>query len=163
MGRPISSADSHPLILSEARQTVAHYQAMVRMNQWNVFSTIQTRHKIQHHYYSGTESDEDLVGNPPSVTSSWALSIRSRQWPEEAGGAEVMLLQGVFIIRLIWMRLHMILQCHPHAEQDILLWQREGPPMQMKKKDKKGWSAKPSLKNLSSLSDSRAYVQWKKA
>ena len=59
-----------PLSLSEGRQTVAHYRAMVRMNQQNAFSTTQTRHKTQHHYYSGTESDEDLVGNPPSATSS---------------------------------------------------------------------------------------------
>ena len=34
-----------PLSLSEGRQTVAHYRSMVRMNQWNVFSTTQTRHK----------------------------------------------------------------------------------------------------------------------
>ena len=34
-----------PLPLSAGRQTVACYRAMVRMNQWNVFSTAQTRHK----------------------------------------------------------------------------------------------------------------------
>ena len=73
-----------PLPLSEGRQTVAHYRAMVRMNQWNAFSATQTRHKTQHHYYSGTESDEDLVGNPPSVVSSQASSIRGR--PMTRGG-----------------------------------------------------------------------------
>ena len=73
-----------PLSLSEGRQTIAHYRAMVRMNQWNAFSTTQTRHKTQHHYYSGTESDEDLVGNPPSVASSRASSIRGR--PMTRGG-----------------------------------------------------------------------------
>ena len=73
-----------PLSLSEGRQTIAHYRAMVRMNQQNAFSTTQTRHKTQHHYYSGTESDEDLVGNPPSVASSQASSIRGR--PMTRGG-----------------------------------------------------------------------------
>ena len=73
-----------PLSLSKGRQTVAHYRAMVRMNQQNVFSTTQTKHQTQHHYYSGTESDEDLVGNPPSVTSSLAFSIRGR--PMTRGG-----------------------------------------------------------------------------
>ena len=34
-----------PLSLSEGRQTVAHYRAMVRMNQQNAFSTTQTRCK----------------------------------------------------------------------------------------------------------------------
>ena len=34
-----------PLPLSEGRQTVPHYRAMVRMNQQNAFSAIQTRHK----------------------------------------------------------------------------------------------------------------------
>ena len=67
-----------PLLLSEGRQTVAHYRAMMRMNQWNAFSTTQTRRRSQHHYYSGTESDEDLVGNPPSAASSWACSRRGR-------------------------------------------------------------------------------------
>ena len=57
---------------------------MVRMNQWNAFSATQTRHKTQHHYYSATESDEDLVGNPPSVVSSQASSIRGR--PMTRGG-----------------------------------------------------------------------------
>ena len=40
----------------------------------------------------------------------------------------------------------------------------EGRPSNAnEKKDRKGRSAKPSLKNLSSLSDSRAYVQWKES
>ena len=52
-----------PLSLPEGRQTVAHYRAMMRMNQRNAFFTTQTRRRNQHHYYSGTESDEDLVGN----------------------------------------------------------------------------------------------------
>ena len=34
-----------PLFLSEGRQTVAHYRAIVRMNQQNAFSTTQTRCK----------------------------------------------------------------------------------------------------------------------
>ena len=55
----------------------------MRMNQRSAFSTMQTR-RNQHHYYSGTESDEDLVGNPPSVASSWASSIRGR--PMTRGG-----------------------------------------------------------------------------
>ena len=40
----------------------------------------------------------------------------------------------------------------------------EGRPSNAnEKKDRKGQSAKPSLKNLSSLSDSGAYVQWKES
>ena len=40
----------------------------------------------------------------------------------------------------------------------------EGRPSNVnEKKDRKGQSAKPSLKNLSSLSDSGAYVQWKES
>ena len=53
-----------PLSLPEGRQTVAHYRAMMRMNQQNASLTTQTRRRNHHHYYSGTESDEDLVGNP---------------------------------------------------------------------------------------------------
>ena len=34
-----------PLLLSEGRQTVAHYRAMMRMNQWNAFSTTLTRRR----------------------------------------------------------------------------------------------------------------------
>ena len=34
-----------PLPLPEGRQTIAHYRTMIRMNQWNAFSTTQTRHK----------------------------------------------------------------------------------------------------------------------
>ena len=48
------------LSLSEGRQTVACYRAMMRMNQWNAFSITQTRRRNRHHYYSGTKSDEDL-------------------------------------------------------------------------------------------------------
>ena len=64
------------LLLSEGRQTIAHYRAMMRMNQWNAFSTTLTRRGNQHHYYSETESDEDLVGNPPSAASSQASSFK---------------------------------------------------------------------------------------
>ena len=40
----------------------------------------------------------------------------------------------------------------------------EGRPSNVnEKKDRKGQSAKPSLKNLSSLSDSGAYMQWKES
>ena len=40
----------------------------------------------------------------------------------------------------------------------------EGRPSNVnEKKDSKGRSAKPSLKNLSSLSDNRAYMQWKES
>ena len=66
------------LLLSEGRQTVACYRAMMRMNQWNGFSTTQSRRRNWHHYYLGTGSDEDLVGNPPSVANSQASSIRGR-------------------------------------------------------------------------------------
>ena len=38
----------------------------------------------RHHYYSGIESDEDLVGNPPSAASNQASSIRGR--PMTRGG-----------------------------------------------------------------------------
>ena len=34
-----------PLLLPEGRQTVAHYRAMMRMNQWNAFFTTQTRRR----------------------------------------------------------------------------------------------------------------------
>ena len=51
-----------PLSLPEGRQTIAHYRAMMRMNQWNTSLTTQTRRRNQHHYYSGTESDEDFFG-----------------------------------------------------------------------------------------------------
>ena len=34
-----------PLSLPEGRQTVAHYRAMMRMNQWNAFFTTQTRRR----------------------------------------------------------------------------------------------------------------------
>ena len=40
----------------------------------------------------------------------------------------------------------------------------EGRPSNVnEKKDRKGQSAKPFLKNLSSLSDSGAYMQWKES
>ena len=40
----------------------------------------------------------------------------------------------------------------------------EGRPSKVnEKKDRKGQSAKPSLKNLSSLSNSGAYMQWKES
>ena len=40
----------------------------------------------------------------------------------------------------------------------------EGRPSNVnEKKDRKGQSAKPSLKNLSNLSDSGAYMQWKES
>ena len=40
----------------------------------------------------------------------------------------------------------------------------EGRPSNVnEKKERKGQSAKPSLKNLSCLSDSGAYVQWKES
>ena len=88
----------------------------MRMNQWNTSLTTQARRRDRHHYYSGTESDEDLVGNPPSVASSWAgLPQEVDQLLEEAEEAEVMLLQGEHIIRLIWTTPHTILLCHLHA------------------------------------------------
>ena len=152
-----------PLSLSEGRQIVAHYRAMMRMNPRNAFFTTLTRRRNRHCYYSGTESDEDLVGNSPSAASSRASSIRGR--PMTQGGR-----RGRSNAPLRGVHHQTDLDDTPHDSSVSPPCRvrhpgtTEGrPPNANDKKDRKGQSAKPSLKNLSSLSDSGAYVQWKES
>ena len=127
-------------------------------------SLTQTRRGNQCHYYPGAESDEDLGGNPPSVASSLASSIRGRPMTQRSRrGRSNASLRGAH---------HQIdLDDTPHdsyMSPSCRMRQpstSEGRPSKKanEKKDRKGKSAKPSLKNLSSLSDSGAYVQWKES
>ena len=66
-----------PLLLTEGRQTLTRYKAMVRASQCPVLPALPPRRrKSLCYYYSDTESDKDLVGNAPSVSSSRASSTR---------------------------------------------------------------------------------------
>ena len=66
-----------PLLLTEGRQTLARYKVMLRASQCPVLPTVPPRRKKSLcYYYSDTESDEDLVGNAPSIASSRASSTR---------------------------------------------------------------------------------------
>ena len=152
-----------PLLLTEGRQTLARYKAMMRMNQHPVFSTSQPRRRTQHYYCSETESDEDLVGNPPSVTSSRASSIRGR--PMSHGGR-----RGRSNAPSRGTHHQTDLDDTPHdsSVSPTCRMRPPGPtegrsPHANEKKDKRGRTAKPSLTDLSSFSDSGAYVQWKES
>ena len=75
-----------PLLLTEGRQTVTRYKAMMRANNQPVLPTFPPRQRRSHHYdYSDMQSDEDLVGNAPSIMSSRASSARGA--PTERGRA----------------------------------------------------------------------------
>ena len=68
----------------------------------------------------------------------------------------------VHIIRLTWMTLHMTPVSPPCRMRHPSMTEGRSSNTN-EKKDRKGQSAKPSLKNLSSLSDSGAYIQWKES
>ena len=66
-----------PLLLTEGRQTVTRYKSMVRANNQPVLPAFPPRQRQSlRYYYSDTESDEDLLGNIPSIASSRASSVR---------------------------------------------------------------------------------------
>ena len=66
-----------PLLFTEGRQTLARYKALVRASQHPELPALPPRRKKRLcYYYSDTESDEDLVGNAPSVASNRASSVK---------------------------------------------------------------------------------------
>ena len=66
-----------PLLLTEGRQTLTRYKAMIRASQCPVIPAFPPMgRKSLCYYYSDMESDEDLVGNAPSVASNRASSAK---------------------------------------------------------------------------------------
>ena len=152
-----------PLLLTEGRQTFARYKTMMRMNQHPVFSTSQPKRRTQHYYCLETESDEDLVGNTPSVASSRASSIRGR--PMSCGGRKG---RSNAPSRGAHHQTDLDDTPHDSSVSPTCRMRPPGPtegrsPHANEKKDKRGRTAKPSLTDLSSLSDSGAYVHWKES
>ena len=113
---------------------------MVRASQHPVIPAFPPRRrKSLCYYYSGTESDEDLVENTPSVEPPQQEECQVSEVgpsPKEEEEAEVAPPQEAHIIRQTWMRQLMTLNYHLHDRQDHLLLPMQAPliPMVEKKR-----------------------------
>ena len=74
-----------PILIPEARQAIAHYRILLRQLERGLGRDRSHLIHKRRPFWPETDSEEELVGGPPSVTSSHASSTRGRVMTQGGG------------------------------------------------------------------------------